>query len=176
MTYQRFEDVPVWQAGLELAEKIFTLTTDLLFVGQGDLANQLQRTALSIPNNIAEGFECGSTSQLIAFLYYARGSAGEVRSIFCLLERMPRFANLKSQISDLKSAAESCSRQLRAWADHLQNTQIKGPRHLNDVSRARYDQSRRSDAFRQKLQDLRAGVARPSNQMSMPDRKESEDS
>jgi len=60
----------------------------------------------------------GSTNELIAFLYYARGSAGEVRSILCLTERLDRFNHLKSQISNLKSMAESCSRQIRGWADH----------------------------------------------------------
>jgi four helix bundle protein len=159
MTYQRFEDVPVWQAGIDVAERTFAITVDRAFSGQGDISNQLQRAALSISNNIAEGFERGSTSELIAFLYYARGSAGEVRSMLCLLDRMKRYAHLKSQISNLKSTVESCSRQLRAWADHLQNTQIKGQRHLNEGSRLDYDQARRSDAFLQKLQQMRAAAA-----------------
>jgi four helix bundle protein len=158
MTYQRFEDVPVWQAAIDVAERVFTLTQDRAFSGQGDIGNQLQRAGLSISNNIAEGFERGSTAELIAFLYYARGSAGESRSILCLLERMKRFSHLKSEISDLKSALESCSRQLRAWADHLQNTQIKGQRHLTDGSRGEYEQSRRADAFREKLRQMRSGA------------------
>lgn len=76
MTYQRFEDVPVWQAAIVLAERIFGLTADRAFAGHGDLANQLQRAGLSISNNIAEGFERGTTGELVTFLYYARGSAG----------------------------------------------------------------------------------------------------
>jgi four helix bundle protein len=155
MTYQRFEDIPVWQAAIAVAERVFGLTADRGFAGQGDIANQLQRAGLSISNNIAEGFERGSTNELIAFLYYARGSAGEVRSMLCLLERMPRFAHLKSQISDIKSSSESCSRQLRAWADHLQNTPIRGQRHLNDGTRAEFEQERKAEAFRQKLNRLR---------------------
>src|SRR4051812_46582924 len=122
MTYERFEDIPVWQAAITLAERVFELTGDRAFWGQGDIANQMQRAALSVSNNVAEGFERGSTNELITFLYYARGSAGEVRSILCLLERMGRYGHLNSRILDLKSVAESCSRQLRAWADHLQNT------------------------------------------------------
>src|ERR1700677_309154 len=100
MTYERFEDIPVWQAAIALAERIFTLTADRAFTGQGDLANPLQRAVLSISNNVAEGFERGSTNELIAFLYYARGSAGEVRSILCLLDRMTRFAHLESEVGD----------------------------------------------------------------------------
>jgi four helix bundle protein len=161
MTYQRFEDIPVRQVALGLAERIFSLTSDRAFAYQGDIANQLQRAVLSISNNIAEGFERGSTNELIAFLYYARGSAGEVRSILCLLERMQRFNHLLPEVSNVKSTTESCSRQLRAWADHLQNTPIRGQRHLNEESRANFDQSRRAEAFRKKLQEIREQGIRP---------------
>jgi four helix bundle protein len=77
---------------------VFALTGDRAFAGQGDLANQKQRAGLSVSNNVAEGYERGSTQELIAFLYYARGSSGEVRSMLCLMERMGRFAHLKSEI------------------------------------------------------------------------------
>jgi four helix bundle protein len=161
MTYQRFEDIPVWQAGIAMAERVFALTNDRTFAGQGDLANQLQPAGLSVSNNIAEGYERGSTQELIAFLYYARGSAGEVRSMLCLMDRMQRFAHLKSEISNLKSMAESCSRQLRGWIDHLQNTEIRGQRHLNETTRNEFDQSRRSQAFLEKLLRMQAKAAGP---------------
>jgi len=60
-------------------------------------------------------------------------------------------ADLKSQISNLKSLAESCSRQLRAWADSLQNSEIKGPRHLTDKSRQESQQKQRAEAFQKEL-------------------------
>ena len=50
-------------------------------------------------------------------------------SMLCLLLRRPWAVHLKSEISNLKSTAESCSRQLRGWADSLQNSEIKGQRH-----------------------------------------------
>jgi len=59
--------------------------------------------------------------------------------------------DLKSQIADLKSIAESCSRQIRAWADSLQNSDIKGPRHLTDKSRRDFEQKKRATEFSQKL-------------------------
>ena len=80
MKYTNFEDVPVWKDGMRLTKRIFEITQDKSFRAQGDLANQLQRASLSIPNNIAEGFERGTTKELIVFIYYAKGSAGEVRS------------------------------------------------------------------------------------------------
>lgn len=151
MRYERFEDLPAWKAALDLAVRVYALTRDRFFVGPGDLRDQLRRAALSVSNNIAEGFERGSTAELLAFLYIARGSAGEVRSMLHFTDRCPDVAHLKSQIADLKSLAESCSRQIRAWADSLQNTEIKGQRHLNDQSRSVYDQKKRAAEFQRSL-------------------------
>lgn len=67
MKYERFEQLPVWQDAAKLAAELFTFCTHPVFRGKGDLANQLQRTALSISNNIAEGFERGTTKELISF-------------------------------------------------------------------------------------------------------------
>ena len=147
MKYRRFEELPVWQAAMELAEKAYALTGHRSFLRQRSLRDQLERAAVSVSNNIAEGFERGSTQELLTFLYIARGSAGEVRSMLCLLERLPAFSDLKSQISDLKLKAESISRQLRAWADSLQNTPIKGPRYLTDKTRRLEKARRERDEF-----------------------------
>ena len=149
--YERFEQLPVWQAGMTLAERTFVLTADRAFNYQGDLRSQLQRAALSVSNNVAEGFERGTTQELLTFLYIARGSAGEVRSMLCLLERLDHFAHLKSEISDLKSLAESISRQLRAWADSLQNSPITGQRYLTEKTQRATEQKKRADAFLEKL-------------------------
>ncbi len=148
-TYQRFEDLPVWQEALVLAERcedILGTAKDRLTWSKRD---QLDRASLSVSNNIAEGFARGTTNELLAFLYIAPGSAGEVRSMLCFFERRPALRDLKSQLSDLKSVAESCSRQLGAWTQALQNSDIEGPRHLNDQSRANY----------QKRKDREAGAA-----------------
>ena len=160
MKYQRFEDVPVWSDGVDLSVRIFKLTEDRAFRYKGDIANQVQRAGLSVSNNIAEGFERGTTPELITFLYYARGSAGEVRSILCVCERMAPFAHLRSEISDLKSSAESISRQLRAWADALQNSDIRGQRHLNDSSRRSYNQKQEADSFMVKIRTMNEEAAR----------------
>ena len=161
MKYSRFEDLPVWQHAMLLAEKVFLLTADPAFARQGDLRSQVQRASLSVSNNIAEGFERGTTSELISFIYIARGSAGEVRSMLHLMDRLPVFTHLKSQISDLRSLAESISRQLRAWADHLQNSEIKGQRYLTDQTRMDADAVRRRAEFERMLQDTIDRSRRP---------------
>lgn len=144
MTYERFEDLPVWQKAIELGRATYRLTGRAAFKGQYSLRDQIERAAVSVSNNIAEGFERGTTQELITFLYYARGSAGEVRSMGCLIEGIEGFGDLRSEISNFKSLAESCSRQLRAWADSLQNSEIKGQRHLNDGVRRKADKKKRA--------------------------------
>ncbi|MCB9855113.1 MAG: four helix bundle protein [Phycisphaerales bacterium] len=154
MTYARFEDLPVWKSAMRLAIDIYDLTDDSAFRTTGDLSDQLRRATLSISNNIAEGFERGTTAELLMFLYYARGSAGEVRSMLHFCTAWPKSTHLKSQISNLKSTAESISRQIRGWTNTLQNSDIKGQRHLNDQSRRTYDYERRADAFQKHIEDV----------------------
>jgi four helix bundle protein len=151
MTYQRFEDLPVWQQPIQLAHQIYDLSESPGFTCSHSLRDQLERAALSVSNNIAEGFERGSTNDLLKFLYIARGSAGEVRSMLCFMEQHRKFQNFKSQISNLKSAAEGCSRQLRAWAGSLQESEIKGPRHLNQLVRKNDGQKQRAIAVQKRL-------------------------
>jgi len=100
MKYSRFEDLPVWQAAVEFAIKVFEFTNKADFCSLGDTKGQLERAVLSISNNIAEGYERGTTAETIYFLYISRGSAGESRSILRLCERLPQLiiSNLKFQI------------------------------------------------------------------------------
>lgn len=160
MKYSRFEDLPVWKLAAELAVEMFCWTEARQFRGKGDLANQLQRATLSISNNIAEGFERGTTRELIAYLYYARGSAGECRSMIEVILRSHQFARLHQEAQPLREKLESVSRQLRGWVNSLQNSEIKGQKYLNDESRARYERARRQSdfmdqqrAFRQEMKE-----------------------
>ncbi|MCD6175728.1 MAG: four helix bundle protein [Planctomycetes bacterium] len=93
-----------------MAAGMFKFSARPVFRGKGDLANQLQRATLSISNNIAEGFERGTTKELITFLYYARGSAGEVRSRLAMMQMMPEFESLRPQIDWYKQMVESITR------------------------------------------------------------------
>ena len=99
MKYERFEELPVWQAAMSLAEKVYALSEHGAFGRLRELKDQLRRAGLSVSNNIAEGFERGTTAELLGFLYIARGSAGEVRSMLLFCQRLPE---LSSEISNLR--------------------------------------------------------------------------
>jgi hypothetical protein len=110
---------------------------------------------MSISNNIAEGFERGTTQETLTFLYISRGSSGEPRSALCLCHYLPGFGDLRSEISDLRSRAESVSRQLRGWAESLQNTDIRGQRYLTDKLRRRTKEAREREEFLEEPKQVR---------------------
>jgi four helix bundle protein len=77
MAFQSFEDLEVWQRGCRLAVSVFkTFATCRNFTMQ----DQVQRAALSIPSNVAEGYERNSNKEFIRFLNIAKGSCGELRT------------------------------------------------------------------------------------------------
>jgi len=72
-----FEDLEVWKRSARLSAEIFKTLADLKDFGFKD---QISRSGLSIPSNVAEGFERRSGKECTNFLSYARGSCGELRT------------------------------------------------------------------------------------------------
>ncbi len=73
----RFEDLEVWKRSARLSSEIYKSLKDLRDYGFKD---QITRSGLSIPSNIAEGIERVSLADCIKFLLYAKGSCGELRT------------------------------------------------------------------------------------------------
>lgn len=71
----------VWQKGIESVKQVYLLTKEENFSKDFSLRDQLRRASVSIPTNIAEGFERYSRKEYVQFLNIAKGSAGEVRSL-----------------------------------------------------------------------------------------------
>ena len=68
MTYQQFEDLPVWREAILLAEEIYRVTQQPNLKTPASFRNQIERAALSVSNNIAEGSESTSTNEFRNFL------------------------------------------------------------------------------------------------------------
>lgn len=156
MRYSTFEELPVWQAAIKFALEVFEFTGKGDFRGLGDTKNQLERAALSISNNIAEGFERGATAEFIYFLYISKGSSGESRSMLRMCENLPRFLDLKSEISNLIGLAVNISKQLHGWIESLKETDIKGVKFLTEKERAKYQRRQELDEFEQEMAEFRA--------------------
>lgn len=73
----RFEDLEVWKESMQLTVSIYSEVKDLKDFSFRD---QIQRAAVSIPSNIAEGFERQSNKEFVRFLYISKGSSGELRT------------------------------------------------------------------------------------------------
>ena len=74
---KRFEDLDIWKESMRLSIQIYSILKDCKDFG---LKDQMQRAAVSIPSNIAEGFERQTNKEFIQFLYIAKGSCAELRT------------------------------------------------------------------------------------------------
>ena len=63
MKYSRFEELPVWKDAIEFAVKVFAFTSRSQCRPYRSLRDQIERAAMSVSNNIAEGFERGTTQE-----------------------------------------------------------------------------------------------------------------
>jgi len=80
MAELRFKDLDVWKVSMDLVVKVYEITREFPKSEQFGLASQLQRAAVSIPSNIAEGSGRGTRKDFAHFLDQARGSLFEVIS------------------------------------------------------------------------------------------------
>lgn len=157
MRYKRFEDLPVWKDSIEFAVEVFEFTAIAKkeFQGLGDLKNQIERAGVSISNNIAEGFERGTTKELIHFIYIAKGSAGECRSITHIFGHLKEFRKHKKGIFSLRNKAEIGAKQLNAWADSLKNSDIRGAKFLTEKERENYQRRQNFEEFDKEMEEFR---------------------
>ena len=85
---QRFEDLEVYKNALDISVYVYELTSQGKLSKDYGLKDQITRAAVSISNNIAEGFEYDNKKDFIKFLRYSKGSTGEVRNMLNLLIRI----------------------------------------------------------------------------------------
>ena len=83
-----YKKLDVWQKGVELVSVAYKLTEKLPRSESFNLISQIQRAAISIPSNIAEGSGRGSDKEFVKFLYIARGSLYELETLFELCKRL----------------------------------------------------------------------------------------
>jgi four helix bundle protein len=80
MRIERFEDLIAWQKARVLTKDVYLTTMDPRFERDFALCGQIRKSAISVPSNIAEGFERGGRREFHQFLSIAKGSCAELRT------------------------------------------------------------------------------------------------
>ncbi|WKN45673.1 four helix bundle protein [Tunicatimonas pelagia] len=102
---KRFEDLDVWQEGFKLSVVLCRELRDSRNFG---LRDQIQRSAISMPSNIAEGFERKSNKEFIQYLHIAQGSCAELRTQLMIAK--------EAQLIELRNIDESIERTCKISA------------------------------------------------------------
>ena len=116
MAYQSFEDLEVWQRGCRLSVDIFNAFANCK---NFTLKDQIGRASLSIPCNIAEGSERGSTRDFAHFLNFSKGSCGELRTQIYIARKLnlvgkPEFERFVRETKETSKMLEGLRRSILA--------------------------------------------------------------
>lgn len=81
------------------------------------MVDQLRRATISISNNISEGFERETDKELIRYLYFSKGSAGEVRNLFNVMDEIGYLET--KELNEYKAIVLNISRQLANYIKYV---------------------------------------------------------
>ena len=117
MNYKRFEELPCWIKARELCQAVYQIINLPRFKEDFKLRGQMWDAAGSVMDNIAEGFDDGSTREFIRFLGYSQRSSSEVqsqlyRAIDC------GYIN-QSQFDNVYEIASECRKQIKGFRKYL---------------------------------------------------------
>jgi hypothetical protein len=156
MTYERFEQLPVWQAGMKLTENIFKLTEDKAFNFKGDLRSQLQRAALFGAEQCGRGFrarhDAGVADVSVHCARLRRGSPLDALPAGTpVVLRTFEISNLRFEIAGRVNFTSASG-----VGGTLRNSPIAGQRYLTGKQQRINEGKQRAAAFLNKLQQVRA--------------------
>ena len=120
---ESFEDMDIWREAVKIAVKVYTSTSEGELEKDFRAKDQVRAAAISISNNIAEGFEYNSNKSFLRFLVYAKGSAGELRSELFVLREAGMISNdiFKEWHDDVKKL----SGNIQGFRKYLQDYESK---------------------------------------------------
>ena len=128
-TIKRFEDIIAWQKARILNNRVGEIIDKGQFKKNFRLIGQIEGSAGSIMDNIAEGFERSGNKEFIQFLYVAKGSCGELRSqLYRALDR--RYIN-QQEFDELYKMAVEIIVMIQKLIDYLEQSELKGNKYKN---------------------------------------------
>lgn len=115
--YSSFEDLEVYRTTIKFTGQVYDLLKKSPLKEDFAMVDQIRRATISISNNISEGFERETDKELIRFLYFSKGSAGEVRNLFNLMEEIEYFK--AEDLVDYKKQVINISKQLANYIKYV---------------------------------------------------------
>jgi len=126
-TIKCFEDIISWQEARKLNLEVGKLIDSERFQRNYGLIGQIERSAGSIMDNIAEGFERGGNKEFVQFLYIAKASCGELRSQ--LYRALDRNYISRQEFEVLSEHAKKISGLIQKLNNYLQSSGFKGEKY-----------------------------------------------
>ncbi len=136
-----FEELEIWKKARELVNFVYRVTKNKEFIKDYSLIDQIRRASVSVMSNIAEGFERGSNTEFLQYLFIAKGSAGEVRTqLYIALDQ--GYVS-QEEFEKGKSLCVNISGQISGLIQYLKGSKFKGEK---------FKKSQKN--YREEVQDL----------------------
>ena len=126
-TIKRFEEIKAWQEARELAKLVYKVTRGIVLAKDYGLKDQIQRAAVSVGSNIAEGFARNGNKEFAKFLWIAKGSAAEVQSQLYTAKDIGYISD--ADFNSVYEKAESCIILIYRFLKSLRASPISGERY-----------------------------------------------
>ena len=115
--YSTFEDLEVYKTAIQFTGEVYRLLKLPPLKNDFAMVDQLKRATISISNNISEGFERQTDSEFVRFLYFSKGSAGEVRNLLNVMETIGYFE--PNDLVKYKNQVMNISKQLANYIKYI---------------------------------------------------------
>ncbi len=153
-TIRQFEELLCWQKARLLTKEIYAeIFKSLKFKNDRGLCDQIQRAAVSVMSNIAEGFERGTRQEFLNYLFIAKGSCGEVRAqLYVALDTgyldQETFKRLKFEI-------EECSKLVSNFIQSLKVSKFQGLQYKQAKTREQQERAAFDEQIREMVEEGR---------------------
>ena len=121
---QKLEDLKAWQEGKLLAVAVYKITLTEIWLKDYSLRDQIRRSSVSVPSNIAEGYGRSGNKEFIRYLYIAKGSLYELKTQLLIANEIGYLSEL-----DLKNTGEQIDKVAKIISGllhYLKETEYKG--------------------------------------------------